>query len=285
MTTLPFKFSLRPGDLINALAGVKHACETQKAKASLYLGLNIQWQAVPELQVGRTNPYTLTEDMMEQLRPLLLQQPYIQGVFSLEEKFPDIYHSWCELINAKSDYLVNEWYKKHLIIDLDRHHVMPIGLPAGNLFRSNFYVYPDMACDLSKPWLDVEPIFSINRPIVINRTERCHNSLRYDFMQSKYPVVFVGLQQEYQAFCKEFNWTPQWMPTTNILDLARVIKVARFFVGNQSLAYSLAEAMKVPRVLEICPALPNVIPSGENAYDVYFQHAMEYYVNKLDATV
>lgn len=282
MNPLPFKFSLRPGDLINALAGVKEACRQQRTRASLYLGLNIEWKTVPELMVGRTSPYTLTEDMMEQLKPLLLSQPYIQGVFSLEEHLPDIYHSWCELINAKNDYLVNEWYRKNQIIDLDRHHLMPIGMPAGNLFRSNFYIYPDMACDLSQPWLDIEPVTAINPAVVINRTLRCRNSLKYSFMRQYYPVVFVGLQDEYMDFCRTQGFQPQWVPTTDILQLARVIKSARWFAGNQSMAYSLAEAMKVPRLLEICPGLNNVIPAGENAYDAYFQHAFEHYASKLN---
>ena len=44
----------------------------------------------------------------------------------------------------------------------------------------------------------------------------------------------------------------------------------------------LAEAMKVPRILEIFPIMPNVIPVGEHAYDYYHQGGVEYYFKKLN---
>lgn len=282
MPPISFKFSLRPGDLINALAGVRAVCEKQHSKAIIYLGLDIQWQTVPELQLGREEPVTMTRATMEFLRPLLLEQRYIQDVRSLEEDFPEMYNEWIEVVSNPHPEVLNEWYQSHKMVDLDRHHLMPIGLPAGNLFRSNFYIYPDMACDLSKPWIEVPPVLTFRRPLIVNRTPRVRNTLTYDFLQRYKDLMFVGLAPEYDQFMRETGLDIQWAQTKNAYDLARVIRAGRGFVGNQSLAFSLAEAMKVPRVLEICPWLPNVIPAGEHGYDCYFQHAFEYYCDLVD---
>jgi hypothetical protein len=43
----------------------------------------------------------------------------------------------------------------------------------------------------------------------------------------------------------------------NALDLARIIDGASVFVGNQSLPYAIAEAVKVGRVLELSPHIQN----------------------------
>jgi hypothetical protein len=40
--------------------------------------------------------------------------------------------------------------------------------------------------------------------------------------------------------------------------------------------------MKVPRILEVFPLMPNVIPIGEKAYDFYHQGAVEYYFKLLN---
>lgn len=286
---ISFKFSLRPGDLINALAGVKEVCRKQRTTADIYLGLDIAWKATPDMMVGRSSPYTLTEDIMQQLTPLLMHQNYVNGVYSLEHDMPDIYHGWCDIMENFDQQKVQQWYQDNArIVDLDKHHLLPIGLPAGNLFRSNFYVYPDMACDLSKEWIKATMGGVWRNTILINRTHRCHNSaLSYQFLeryQDRYNLVFIGSESEYQDFSNEFTLKTEYLFCNDHLVLADAINSCRyggFFIGNQSMCYSLAEALKVPRILEINPELPNVIPCGDKAYDCYYQHALEYYVEEL----
>ena len=53
------------------------------------------------------------------------------------------------------------------------------------------------------------------------------------------------------------------------------------FIGNLSFGYALAEAIKVPRLLESGPNFPLVYPNGENAYDFYFQRHFEELTKKL----
>jgi hypothetical protein len=282
----PFKFSLLPGDLINALPGIKALCERMGTKAMIYLGLNIEWQMIPEIAEGRESKITMTEKTMEMLKPLLLSQSYIAGVESFEIAYPERFHAWVEAFKTHGDFkTAAAWYRQPQdMVDLDKHHLVPIGMPYGNIYRWQFYTYPDMACDLSKPWLFVEPNDSVpHDTIIINRTERCRNNqIDYSFL-SKYKdrLMFAGLPSEWTRFKQETNIDLPLFMGNDFLELAQLIASCSLFIGNQSLCFSLAEAMKVPRCLEICPFLPNVIPSGNNAFDFYFQSNFEYYVELL----
>ena len=52
----------------------------------------------------------------------------------------------------------------------------------------------------------------------------------------------------------------------NALDLAQTIAGCKFFIGNQSFSFAVAEAIKVKRVLEVCYETPNVIKlEGEHS--------------------
>lgn len=285
--TIPFKFSLLPGDLINCLAGIKTVCEAMNHPAHIYLGLNIEWGTTELTGRGRENKVSLTERTMEMLKPLLLSQPYISCVDSYEEIFPDKYKAWVTAFKSDGSYdHAGRWYSQHEdgIIDLDKVNLFPINAPYGNIFRWPFYIYPDMACDLSKQWISVEPQEEFKSWIVINRTLRSQNeTISYKFLREyRSQLLFVGLQEEYDAFQLHSNiYTLPFLKAKDFLELATIIRSCSFFIGNQSLCFSLAEAMKVPRILETCSYLPNVIPCGPDGYDFYFQKNLEFYVEKL----
>jgi hypothetical protein len=60
------------------------------------------------------------------------------------------------------------------------------------------------------------------------------------------------------------------------------IKSSRFILGNQSFGWNIAEAMKTPRILEVCNYAPNCMPFvGEYSYGYYHQVGAEYYFRKL----
>jgi len=119
-----------------------------------------------------------------------------------------------------------------------------------------------------KPWIEpdtIKPIFAAD--IVVNRTQRYHGT--FDWQELK-PwqdrCVFVGSKAEYVDFQ---NTTGLFMPfraTSKWSELAAVIRGAKLFVGNQSFPYALAEAMKVPRVLETHQVSPNCDPRGQNGH-------------------
>ncbi len=286
-----FKFSQFPGDLINFLPGIKHVCERDNVRAIIYLGLNINWQSIGQLT--RKSPSTISPEVFESLKPLLLSQPYIAQVLSWEEAFPEDYQKWCEffkILRSPKEMITwhNENFKQY--VDLDKIYLTPTNIPYGNIHRWPWYCYPDMACDLSKPWIEVAPDDSYQDTIVVNRTLRARNeSISYKFLRKFHKkIMFIGFHDEVFSFYQELNdgedeiKSIQYCTPKNHLELAIVIRSCKFFIGNQSLCFALAEAMKVPRILETCSYLPNVIPSGEKAYDAYFQSAIEYYFNVLN---
>jgi hypothetical protein len=283
--TYYFKFSQLPGDLINFLPGIKHVCERDNKKAVIMLGLDIQWQS-PWAQT-RKSPTTITQQTMESLKPLLLSQDYIEDVVSWQEVDPTRYDLWCsffKMLRTPSEMI--EFHNKHFsnICDLDKIYLVPNIIPHGNIHRWPWYCYPDMACNLADPWLFVEPDEGLGDYIVVNRTLRARNeNINYKFLKPfQDKIIFIGLYGEYVKFIEEADLEILCHEAQTFLELATLIRSARFFIGNQSLCFALAEAMKVPRILEVCPELPNVVPSGHQAYDALFTSTMEYYFNLLN---
>ena len=66
--------------------------------------------------------------------------------------------------------------------------------------------------------------------------------------------------------------------------MAEIIKASKFFLGNLCFSYSLAEGLKVPRLLETCPDFPIVFPVGSNAFDFYHQNHLEKFFHYLNKT-
>ena len=64
--------------------------------------------------------------------------------------------------------------------------------------------------------------------------------------------------------------------------MAIIINSSKFFIGNLCFAYSIAEALKIPRLLETCPDFPVVFPIGGKAFDFYHQVHFEKFFNKLN---
>lgn len=132
------------------------------------------------------------------------------------------------------------------------------------------------------PWLHATPDSTFGDSIVLARSGRYNNVyLDYGFLQEYSNLVFVGVEQEYQRL-KVSIPKLEYQPVKDFLEMAQVIAGAKFFIGNQSFPYAIAEAMKVRRVLEVCFYAPNVVIHGANGYDVYFQKHFESIVRKLN---
>jgi hypothetical protein len=285
MDTYYFKFSQLPGDLINFLPGIKHVCERDNKKAVIMLGLDIQWQS--PWSDTRQQPATLTSKTMSMLKLLLLSQEYIEDVVSWQEVDPTRYKLWIDFFKIlRTPNEIQEFHNSHFanICDLDKIYLVPTTLPYGNIHRWPWYCYPDMACNLADPWLFVEPDDLMSNLIVVNRTLRARNkNLSYSFLKPiEKNIVFAGISNEHEKFMDEVGFEMPLFEANNFMDLATLIRSAKLFIGNQSLCFALAEAMKVPRILEVCPELPNVICTGDNAYDAMYQSCFEYYFNELN---
>ena len=252
------------GDLLAAMAGIKELHKNTGIKSIIYQHINSKGQgyegAKHPFKDEQDDPIKMNEYMFNMLRPLLISQEYIE------------------------DYIIFEGQEYEYDLDKARMETFT-NQPRGSLNRWLFYVYPQMSCDLSKEWLHVsrEKIEKVSGKIIVNFTDRYRNYLLNYFFLKKYEqhIIFAGLYDEYEQFCDQWKIEVPYLIVDNFLELAQAIKSCKFFLGNQSSCFQLAEAMKVPRLLEISPNLPNVIPIGENAYDGYHQNAIEYLFGKL----
>ena len=104
--------------------------------------------------------------------------------------------------------------------------------------------------DLSQKYLDVEGHSKFQNYIVILRSLRRQNKfIDYSFLNNYKKIVFVGLEDEF----KDLNKTVRNLEhhdSKDFLELASIIKNSKVFIGNLSFGYAIAEALKVPRLLE-----------------------------------
>jgi hypothetical protein len=106
--------------------------------------------------------------------------------------------------------------------------------------------------------------------LVIHRTDRYRNPLfPWETVVEKFGrrASFVGLTREYLDFVNR-NGSVFFRPTKNLLEMAELIADCRIFIGNQSVGYALAEAMKVDSVLEAYPDFLDCMFSRENIIQV-----------------
>jgi hypothetical protein len=100
---------------------------------------------------------------------------------------------------------------------------------------------------LLEPWLTpVDPIKIPGKPVVINRTNRylqgCNGDKWREWVDQglgEY-AVFVGTPDEHQSFQEDFNVSIEYKPVEDLLEMARIIQGCEQFMGNQSVALSIA---------------------------------------------
>lgn len=260
---ITYKTSSPSGDLITFLSGIKQLWAETGKKAIVYQHLGMIGGSYEGANSAygdeQDNPIAFNQYAFDMMKPLLLSQEYIE------------------------DYCVYSGQVFQIDLDKVRMEVFT-NQPKGSLNRLFNYVYPQMASDLSKKWIQVNTNDDFKGKIIINFTERHRNHLMSYFFLNKHQdkIIFAGLEREYKLFCKEWNLTLiPLLRVNNFLELSVNINSCKFFLGNQSMCFHIAEALKIPRILELFPMIPNVIPVGEYAYDYYHQQSCEYYFNKL----
>jgi hypothetical protein len=192
----------------------------------------------------------------EGLIPLLLKQPYIGEA-----------RIWQ---GEQADYNLN-WFRG-------------IGFPLDKGDIARYYSYVFKVCPRTwEPWLTVDPDESFRGMILVNRTMRYRNpQLCYRFLRHyESKIIFLGLPEEYRDFRRfaKIN-VPHHYPK-NFYEIARAIAACKLFIGNQSSAFAIAEALKIPRCLEVFCQAPNCQPNGENGYQVISQGLFETIVADL----
>ena len=165
-------------------------------------------------------------------------------------------------------------------INLDLFRDLPISL---NFNSCKWYFHlTGTHVDLSTPYLNSTEHKSVRDKIVILRTFRYRNHfINYEFL-NKFDenIIFIGLKEEFEDLRKDIPKLQHYEPE-NFFEMSQIIKSSKFFLGNQSPAFAIAEALKVPRLLECSPDFTVVQPIGGDCYDFYFQIHFEKWFKKL----
>ena len=175
---------------------------------------------------------------------------------------------------------VEKYNNQEIDINFDIFRELPVNV---NFNSPRWYFQiTGIQVDLTDPYLEVEPHDEIKNKIIIHRTFRHRNQfINYKFLQKYKDLIFIGIKDEYEDLKKDIK-NLDFYNCKDYLDMARVIKSCKFFIGNQSVAYPMAEALKVPRILEAEPLFPVVQPIGKNAFDFYFQPHFEKWCEHLN---
>ena len=229
------------GDLIYSLPAMRKAAEIKGEKVHLYLRIN-----VPGQYAGMNHPLgnvQMNRNIAEMLTPLLMATDFI-GNCEITEQAEQVDYNF-DLFRKIHNYTghISQWY---------------------------FHVYPELTCDLSVPVeFNLSP-GNIAFDIVLNRTSRYHNpTFDYSILKPyQERITFVGLPQEFKVISAKLPNIKHY-EVDNFYELAQAINGCNLFIGNQSMAFAIAEQMKHPRILEICPTAHNVIPTGANGYGAW----------------
>lgn len=210
------------------------------------------------LNVGKHNQYL-------NLKELLILQDYIEDVV-----FRGGYHNQ---INLSMYTYVEATLRSWKNID---HLAVLYTLISKDNIELNLY----------EPWLFNIQSKRINK-IVINRTKKYRNvgayKRKFDWsvlQDYRNDCIFVGTEKEHFWFKKETGIETQYYTCKDALELAEVINGCDLFIGNQSLAFALAEALKKNRVLEVCWRLPNCVPATENSHIELCKNIVEKYIQE-----
>jgi hypothetical protein len=104
---------------------------------------------------------------------------------------------------------------------------------------------------LSEPWLSVAPLTLAS--VIINRSPRWHEPGAEGIWNRILDAAggragFIGLQEDLVAFEQATGRSIRYVPTPNLLEAAKIIAGAEFFVGNQSACLAIAQGLGHPRI-------------------------------------
>lgn len=240
LSTKRFKHSGTLGDLVYGLAIMRNF-----GGGEFYLHLNqIDW--IGQHYYGsQPNPFhqgRMTAEDLEFIKPFMMSQTWVTK---------------CEALSAEVEITHN----------LDKFRPLFVNHPGNyvDCYAEAFGIRdPSMRSLLrNTPWLErPQPQANPEYKFVLNRTARWVSPERnpvYDQWKSEgvdRETTFVGLESEFAAFVKEYDWQCSYTPTKDMLELAQVISNAEQFIGNQSAALSMAIGMGVPWVCELRRDLP-----------------------------
>jgi hypothetical protein len=175
-----------------------------------------------------------TELDYEMLAPLIARQSYIAGV---EKWYPGDKDS-----NVDLDHFRSYLYRQFEGNIIEAYHKS-----FGLLWDESMY---------SDVWLEADPI--IEASIVVNRTNRYLDPDSEPVWHQmcadadlEHNAIFVGTKNEHSDFVSQFKCNIPYRPVQDFKELADIIAGADLFLGNQSMAYSIATGLGKETMLEI----------------------------------
>ena len=195
----------------------------------------------PLVSWARFNNTKLNEKCIEQLRPVLEAQPYIEEV--------------------------KLWRGSQVAGNLDffRQHVK-----YNNLSDSHLAAFNVPFKERDTPWLSIPPKKIPGKSVVFSRSARYHGN--YSFWEQQIPDsltekgIFIGYEKEYEYFCYTFpHLKIDFYQVEDIYEMAQLISGCSLYIGNQGLPHALAEAMKKKLINETFKPYPAAVFKRENA--------------------
>jgi len=244
------------GDLIYSLSSAYAAHQLHNKPIDFYVGFNLR-NTVPNHPSGA---FCMNDVTYNYLKPLLEYQPWINKV----EK-----HT-----NQEIDYNF-DWFRD-----------IGINLSSGDIRMWHWAIYPELNNSLTIPPLMTPErhLEYLDDSIIISLSKRYrNNTINYSILE---PIaskcLFVGLDDEYTQFNQNFMLGIKRLHVKDALHMSEIISSCKLFIGNQSSSFSIAEQLKVPRLLEVFNQCPNVIPIGGEGYGYYTTENLKYYLTKFD---
>jgi hypothetical protein len=262
--------AVNPGDLIAAMGAIKKFYDVTKHKtivsqstatpAAYYPG------AVHPTVNERGENICCNKYMWQMLKPLIESQYYV--------------HEFEEYEGQRID----------LDFNIIRGNNKFVNLPHGAIQCWLPLAFPDLSFDISQPWMTLEGKCPTNikkqvaGKVLLNFTERYRNSVIDYFFLKNYTddLIFAGTEREHYLFCNRWNLGVPRLEIKDFLELAWAIKESRFLLANQSMNWNIAEALKTPRLLEICSYAQNCIHGvGAESYGFLHQVGAEHLFRML----
>ena len=249
---ISFLHSGHLGDVINALPILKELSKKSKCNLYLQVGKDLEKDALGYKHAD--DKIYMTNRMVDMVIPLLKNQNYITSV----EKFD----------GQKID------------VDLNLFRKIPMNF---NLDEVRWYFHlTGVHVDLSKQYLFANEHKILKKKIVIMRSTRRKNAfINYKFLNDYNNVIFLGLKDEFNDLKKDITKL-EFYDCKDFLEAAEIIKSSKFFIGNSSFGFTMAEGLKIPRIMESYPDFPVIYPNGGHGYDIYFQVHFEKICKKLN---
>jgi hypothetical protein len=272
------------GDLVSSMIAIKKYWELTGKKINYLQQLDIPADyytgAVHPIKDENGVQVMCNSHIWEMIKPLVLSQEYINDA--------DIYSG----------------QKIDIDLTVIRGQIF-VNMPHGSIQQWLFIAYPDLASDISKPWINIDEedvdistcklvypnisstefdLVDLKDKCIVNFTERYRNYAMDYFFLKEYEdrVIFSGTEHEYNIFIKRWGLNIPYLKIDNFLQIAAILKKSKFLLSNQSFIWNLAEAMKTPRVLEICTYAANCNPFyDEDSYGYMNQVGLKYYVKIL----